>query len=288
MSHDLIIRDVRVVRPGVEDVTHADIAVDDGRITAVGAGPRHRRRAGRRRPRPARLPRRRRRPPALGHLQPAGRGRRDREPRLRAGRRDHRADLHAHRAVLPEQGRRLRRLLPRGARRRPRAAPYVDYAFHLAPMQRGAHRRDPRRWSTTTASRRSRSSCSTAATACTGASTDQSVVPDDPRGRALRLSRTSSSSCAASRRRARAAPGASPTSISLSLHCETAEIMTAYTQLVEEEGTPDRARGLQRLAAAALRGPGGHHRVVPRARDRAADDQPAAPDRRARRSRRRC
>ena len=35
MSHDLIIRDVRVVRPGVEDVTHADIAVDGGRITAV-------------------------------------------------------------------------------------------------------------------------------------------------------------------------------------------------------------------------------------------------------------
>ena len=66
--------------------------------------------------------------------------------------------------------------------------------------------------------------------------------------------------------------------ISLSLHCETAEIMTAYTKLVEEDGTPQRPAGLQRLAAAALRGPRGHHRVLPRARDRAADDQPAAPD----------
>ena len=50
--------------------------------------------------------------------------------------------------------------------------------------------------------------------------------------------------------------------------------------MVEEEGTPHRPRGLQRVPAAALRGPGRHDRVVPRARDRAADDQPAAPVRR--------
>ena len=117
MSHDLIIRDVRVVRPGVEDVTHADIAVDGGRITAVA--------------------------PDLGTdaaRVEEGRGRlafpgvvdahqhwgiynplsedAETESRAsRAGRRHHRADLHAHRAVLPEQGRRLRRLLPRGAGR---------------------------------------------------------------------------------------------------------------------------------------------------------------------------
>ena len=66
--------------------------------------------------------------------------------------------------------------------------------------------------------------------------------------------------------------------ISLSLHCETAEIMTAYTQLVEEDGTLTGLRGLQRVAAAALRGTRRHDRVVPRARDRPADDQPAAPD----------
>ena len=65
--------------------------------------------------------------------------------------------------------------------------------------------------------------------------------------------------------------------ISLSLHCETAEIMTAYTKLVEQDGHAHRPGRLQRIAAAALRGPCRHHRVVPGARDRAAQHQPAAP-----------
>ena len=53
--------------------------------------------------------------------------------------------------------------------------------------------------------------------------------------------------------------------------------MRAYTKLVEAGGHAHRARGLQRLPAAALRGPRDHHRVLPRARDRAAQHQPAAP-----------
>ena len=65
--------------------------------------------------------------------------------------------------------------------------------------------------------------------------------------------------------------------ISLSLHCETAEIMTAYTKLVEEAGDLERPGRLQRLAPAALRRAGGLHRLLPRERDRAAQHQPAAP-----------
>ena len=76
--------------------------------------------------------------------------------------------------------------------------------------------------------------------------------------------------------------------ISLSLHCETAEIMTAYTKLVEEAGQ------LTGLAAySASRPPHSEglavtHRVVPRPRDRAAEHQPAAPVVGARPSTRRC
>ncbi|MEJ2866682.1 dihydroorotase family protein [Actinomycetospora sp. OC33-EN08] len=36
MTHDLILRNVRVVRPDVEDATLGDIAVDDGRVTEIG------------------------------------------------------------------------------------------------------------------------------------------------------------------------------------------------------------------------------------------------------------
>jgi len=55
--------------------------------------------------------------------------------------------------------------------------------------------------------------------------------------------------------------------ISLSLHCETAEIMTAYTRN-RREGQVDEGPGrLQRVKAPALRGAGGVHRELPRARD---------------------
>ena len=51
--------------------------------------------------------------------------------------------------------------------------------------------------------------------------------------------------------------------ISLSLHCETAEIMTAYTKLVEEEGTLSGLAAYSASRPAALRGPRGHHRQLP-------------------------
>ena len=129
---------------------------------------------------------------------------------------------------------------------------HVDYGFHLAPMDAHAHRRDPRADQQARRGHASRSSCSTARTGCTARSRRAARVPDDRRGRALRLSRTSSSSCAACRRRASCCP-AKAAQISLSLHCETAEIMTAYTKLVEKDRYAQRPGGLQRVAAAALR-----------------------------------
>ena len=65
--------------------------------------------------------------------------------------------------------------------------------------------------------------------------------------------------------------------ISLSLHCETAEIMRAYTTMVQQEG---RLHGLEAYSAARpphSEGLAVVDRVLPRARDRPAQDQPAAP-----------
>ena len=89
-----LVKNVTVVRPdvpGAEDGEALDIGIADGRFARVAPGiPAEDADAvvdGRGL---ARLPRGRGRPPALGHLQPAGRGHRHREPGLRAGRRDHR------------------------------------------------------------------------------------------------------------------------------------------------------------------------------------------------------
>jgi allantoinase len=62
------------------------------------------------------------------------------------------------------------------------------------------------------------------------------------------------------------------------LHCETAEVMTAYTKLVEKDKSQKGLAGLQRVAPAALRRAGGVHRQLPGQRDGAAQHQPAAPE----------
>ena len=109
-----------------------------------------------------------------------------------------------------------------------------------------------------------------------GKSSDPERLPDDRAGRALRRRAL----------RIHHALGAPPDRrgarslrryVSVSLHCELAEILTAYTKIVEREGKLAGARGLQRGAAAALRGAGDLDRVVPRERDRVPQHQPAAP-----------
>ena len=62
------------------------------------------------------------------------------------------------------------------------------------------------------------------------------VVPDDPGGPVLRLRALRVRDAGHRRRPVTQFPDDSDR-ISLSLHCETAEIMRAYTKLVEQEGT---------------------------------------------------
>ena len=101
-------------------------------------------------------------------------------------------------------------------------------------------------------------------------------LPDDrPRGHAT-TSRTSSSSCArpdASSARTRRWP----THVSVSLHCEIADILNAYTRLVAAGRLAHGPARLQRRPAAALRGARGLDRRLPRQRGGLRQREPAAP-----------
>ena len=113
---DLLIKNVRVARPAGDGLEDLDIAIKGGRFSRIApeiaveragetydarnriafsrsCGPAH----------------------ALRDLRPAGAGCADRKPRRGAGGRDHQPELHAHRPVLPEQGRAVCRVLPGGA-----------------------------------------------------------------------------------------------------------------------------------------------------------------------------
>ena len=151
---------------------------------------------------------------------------------------------------------------------------YVDYGFHLAPMSGSTSTRSPRS-SRTFGVTSFKIFMFYGSHGLHGRSANQSsflMIPEDERYDLAHFEFVMRGVQAAREK----LPGRAPY-VSLSLHCETAEIMTAYTKLVEENGTLPGPRCLQRVAAAALRGPRGHHRVLPRPRDRAADDQPAAP-----------
>ena len=272
---DLIITNVSVVVPGEAEPQRLDIGVRDGKIVRLEAGL------------PADLadtvvdgggkvafPGVVDAHQHWGIYNPLRRGRRQREPRVGAGRRDDRAHLHAHRAVLPQQGRRLRRLLPRGAvaDRGPR-----DDRLRLppGPDEQAAHRGDPfpgrgsRRHLVQDLHvlRRPRAA---------RPQHRPELLPDDARGRALRLR-------ALRVRDARDPGGAGEVPRDRRPDLAVAALRDGRDHDGVHEARrggrhADRPAGVQRLAPAALRGPRGHHRVVPRARDRAADDQPAAPD----------
>ena len=113
---DLVIKNVRVVRPRQPAVEVLDLGVRDGRFARIAPGiPAGDARAvfdGRR---PPRLPGRRGRPHARGHLRAAVRRRGEREQGGGRRRRDRHADLLPHRPVLPEPRRPVRRVLPGGA-----------------------------------------------------------------------------------------------------------------------------------------------------------------------------
>ena len=110
---------------------------------------------------------------------------------------------------------------------------YVDYGFHLAPMMKQHIAEIPsiiEDFGVTSF----KIFMFYGSHGLHGRSADQSAFLMIPRGRAVRPG-------ALRVRHARGAGGpgaaaAAGAAISLSLHCETAEIMTAYTRLVEEEG----------------------------------------------------
>lgn len=244
MPHDLILRDVRVVRPGVDDTSPqpVDIAVDDGRISAVG--------------------------PDLGADAVEvhdGRGRLA-FPGV--------VDAHQHWGIYNPladdtvsesracaQGgvttsltymRTGQYYLDRGgpyAEFYPevlaasRGRSYIDYAFHLAPMQ-AAHIDEIPALVTEHGVTSFKIFMFYGSHGLHGRSSDQNaflMIPEDERYDLAHFEFVMRGVQRAREQRPDLADV-----ISLSLHCETAEIMTAYTRMVEREG---RLSGLEAYSA---------------------------------------
>ena len=240
---DLIIRNVRVVRPGVDDTPPADIAITGGRITEIGPGL-----------------------PVEGAAEVVDGGGRLAFPGV--------VDAHQHWGIynpLAEdavseskacaQGgvttsltymRTGQYYLNRGgpyaevfpevlAQSEGRA--YVDYAFHLAPMQ-ASHIAEIPDLIGTHGVTSFKIFMFYGSHGLHGRSADQNsflMIPEGERYDIAHFEFVMRGVQAARERYPEIAD-----SISLSLHCETAEIMTAYTRLVEQEG---RLSGLEAYSA---------------------------------------
>ena len=116
----------------------------------------------------------------------------------------------------------------------PSGRAYVDYAFHLAPMIAQAHRRRSPRWSRDHGVTSFKMFMFYGGHGLHGRSADQSsflMIPEGERYDYAHFEFVMRGIQAAREQFPELAD-----EISLSLHCETAEIMTAYTKLVEEEG----------------------------------------------------
>jgi allantoinase len=230
---DLIIRDVRVVRPGVEDVDTADIAVADGRITQVAP----------------------RIEPEPGTTVHDGRGRLAFPGVVDAhqhwGIYNPLADDTASESRACAQGgvttsltymRTGQYYLNRGGSyaevfpevlAAAQGRSYVDYGFHLAPMQASHIDEIP-----ALVSEHGVTSFKIfmfyGSHGLHGRSSDQNAFLMIPEGERYDLAHFEFVM-----RGVQAAREAHPEladRISLSLHCETAEIMTAYTRMVEQAG----------------------------------------------------
>ena len=210
-----------------------------------------------------------------GIYNPLERGRRLREPRGGPGRRDHRAHLHPHRRLLHE----------------PAPAPTARSSPRCSPP--------PRAGRTSTTASTSRRSCRSTSTRSPtliaefgvpsfkifmfygahglhGRSTDQGkflMIPEDQRYDLAHFEFVMRGIQKAREDAARGRPRPHLAVAALRDRRDHAGLHPAGRAGGQAHG----ARGLQRRAAAALRGAGDHHRVVPRPRDRAAQHQPAAP-----------
>ena len=273
---DLLIKNVRVVRPHGNAVHEADIAIAGGKFAKVapgidvGAGEDRARRQG-----PARLSRRGRRAHAQRHLLAAGGGRGERKQGRGDGRRDLQPQLLPHRPVLPEQGRAATRSSSPKCSRLSKGRFHVDYGYHLAPMDSDAHRRDPD--ADREARRRQLQDLHVLRLARAARRERLAArVPDDRRGRALRLR-------ALRVRHARRPGGARADARARRADLAVAALRDGrdHDGLHEDRREGQVAEGpggLQRGAPAALRRPGGVHRQLPGQRDGAAQHQPAAPE----------
>ncbi|GAA4832288.1 amidohydrolase family protein [Actinomycetospora corticicola] len=242
MTHDLILRNVRVVRPGVDDASLGDIAVDGGRVTEVG--------------------------PDLGtdaHEVVDGRGQLA-FPGV--------VDAHQHWGIynpLEEDTATESRACAQGGVTTsltymrtgqyylntggpyseffPRVLAasdgrsYVDYAFHLAPMSAGHIDEIP-----TLVDEHGVTSFkifmfygSHGLHGRSNAQNDFLMIPEGERYDIAHFEFVMRGI-----QRAREGRPDIADAISLSLHCETAEIMTAYTKIVEQEG---RLSGLEAYSA---------------------------------------
>ncbi|GAA1300558.1 dihydroorotase [Pseudonocardia xinjiangensis] len=230
---DLIIRDVRVVRPGVEDVDTADIAVSGGRITQVAP----------------------RIEPGPGTTVHDGRGRLAFPGVVDAhqhwGIYNPLADDTASESRACAQGgvttsltymRTGQYYLNRGGSyaevfpevlAAARGRSYVDYGFHLAPMQ-ASHIDEIPALVAEHGVTSFKIFMFYGSHGLHGRSTDQNAFLMIPEGERYDLAHFEFVM-----RGVQAAREAHPEladRISLSLHCETAEIMTAYTRMVEQAG----------------------------------------------------
>ncbi|MDD7942062.1 dihydroorotase family protein [Actinomycetospora lutea] len=242
MSHDLVIRDVRVVRPGVEEVEHVDIAVDGGRITAVG--------------------------PDLGAdaaRVEEGRGRlafpgvvdahqhwgiynplaQDAETESRAcaqgGVTTSLTYMRSGQYYLNKGGD-YADLFPE-VLAAAEGRSYVDYAFHLAPMQ-ASHIDEIPMLVDEHGVTSFKIFMFYGSHGLHGRSNDQNAFLMIPEGERYDIAHFEFVMRGIQRVREQRPDIADR--ISLSLHCETAEIMTAYTRLVEQEG---RLTGLEAYSA---------------------------------------
>jgi allantoinase len=230
---DLIIRDVRVVRPGVEDVDNADIAVADGRITQVAP----------------------RIEPEPGTTVHDGRGRLAFPGVVDAhqhwGIYNPLADDTASESRACAQGgvttsltymRTGQYYLNRGGSyaevfpevlAAAQGRSYVDYGFHLAPMQ-ASHIDEIPALVAEHGVTSFKIFMFYGSHGLHGRSSDQNAFLMIPEGERYDLAHFEFVM-----RGVQAAREAHPDladQISLSLHCETAEIMTAYTRMVEQAG----------------------------------------------------
>ena len=276
-SLDLVVKNVRVIRPRQPTVERLDVGVKDGRFARIApdipAGDAREVRDGR---------------GLLGfpgvvdahtHVgiyAPAFGRRGERKPGGRRGRRDGHAHLLPHGTVLPEsRGGPYAEFYPE-VLRLSEGHYWVDYGYHLAPIQ-ASHLGEMEALAVEHGVPSFKIFMFYGDYGLHGKAGPRGAagLPHARRGRALRprpLRVRAAGAAAVRDRHPRLGDH-----VSVSLHCEIADILNAYTRIVQQDPSPHRAPRVQRRPAAALRGARGVDRGLPRPRGGVPQRQPAPP-----------